>query len=372
MRVLFQARKDLLTSRGGDTVQLIATRRHLIQRGVEVDLESSATSDCSLYDVVHLFNLTRPYDTFLQLENAKRQGKPVCLSTIYWNMDDLHLTTRVPIWMLFARANMRILRYLYGFANGKARHRYLEKRMMASPEAVKACQSRVVENADMLLPNSRAELDLLHCDLPSSRQIPFSIVHNGIDSHVFSRSSEPSLDFGQVRNRGQYILCAGRLEDRKNQVRLLRAMSTSDIPVVLVGGTQSSRSYAAEVHRNAKPLDAILGEVSQKELAGLYANARVHVLPSLYDTPGLSSLEAGAMGCNLVMSEIGCQHEYFGESVEYCNPHSEEDIMLAVKRAWERPWPNTKLASFIRSNYTWEVAARQTHEAYKLLLRRDT
>jgi hypothetical protein len=83
IRVLFQARRDILSSRGGDAIQLKATRKYLIRRGVEVDFDPSPTCDCSRYDIVHLFNMTRPYETSLQLANAKRQGKLVCLSIIY-------------------------------------------------------------------------------------------------------------------------------------------------------------------------------------------------------------------------------------------------------------------------------------------------
>ncbi|MBK7308934.1 MAG: glycosyltransferase [Chitinophagaceae bacterium] len=47
------------------------------------------------------------------------------------------------------------------------------------------------------------------------------------------------------------------------------------------------------------------GRLTQTALANYYARARVHVLPSWFETCGLSSLEAAAMGCNIVITARG-------------------------------------------------------------------
>jgi hypothetical protein len=89
MRVLFQSRPNIFKERGGDTIQLEGTRKYLTKIGISVDWEYSDRIDCSAYDIIHLFNITRPEETWLQLQNAKRQRKPTFLSTIYWRMDRL-------------------------------------------------------------------------------------------------------------------------------------------------------------------------------------------------------------------------------------------------------------------------------------------
>jgi len=140
------------------------------------------------------------------------------------------------------------------------------------------------------------------------------------------------------------------------------------IPVVLVGRHGRNDKYVVAVREAMKPSDVLIGEIGHVELRSICAAARVHALPSFYDTAGLASLEAAAMGCNIVTSDIGSQREYFSDMAEYCDPYDEATIALAVEKALRRPWPNQSLQEYVIRNFTWEVAARQTLDAYKQML----
>ena len=83
MKVLFQSRKTLYSAPGGDTTQLLKTKEYLEKLGVEVDISLELEPDLTGYDLVHVFNLMRPQELYLQVRNAKRQHKKVALSTIY-------------------------------------------------------------------------------------------------------------------------------------------------------------------------------------------------------------------------------------------------------------------------------------------------
>ena len=83
MKVLFQSRKTLFSAPGGDTTQLLKTKEYLEKLGIEVDISLELEPDLREYDIIHVFNLMRPQDLFLQVRNAKRQGKKIALSTIY-------------------------------------------------------------------------------------------------------------------------------------------------------------------------------------------------------------------------------------------------------------------------------------------------
>lgn len=87
MKVLMQTRQNVFDLAGGDTTQLVKTKEALESKGIDVDLSLDLRPDVSGYDVVHLFNLTRVQETFIQSKNAKEAGKPVVLSTIYWPTD---------------------------------------------------------------------------------------------------------------------------------------------------------------------------------------------------------------------------------------------------------------------------------------------
>jgi glycosyltransferase involved in cell wall biosynthesis len=102
-------------------------------------------------------------------------------------------------------------------------------------------------------------------------------------------------------------------------------------------------------------------------LISYYRSAKVHVLPSWFETCGLSSLEAGAMGCNVVVADKGFAREYFGEHAFYCDPGNVASIYGAVHRAATSPL-QPALEKRVRNNYTWQQAALQTMKAYQKVL----
>ena len=55
-----------------------------------------------------------------------------------------------------------------------------------------------------------------------------------------------------------------------------------------------------------------LGEISHDDIYPYYSKAKVHVLPSFRESPGLSTLEAAVFGVNCVVSFHGPVAEYFG------------------------------------------------------------
>jgi glycosyltransferase involved in cell wall biosynthesis len=104
-----------------------------------------------------------------------------------------------------------------------------------------------------------------------------------------------------------------------------------------------------------------------KELFSAYAAAKVFVLPSLFETPGITALEAGMMWCNLVITKGGSTIEYFRDYALYINPLSVDDIKEKILEAYNKPRDN-KLREHILNNYTWEKAAEKTLQAYRLML----
>lgn len=97
MKVLMQIRSNAFTCSGGDTVQMQKTKDALQAMGCDVDLSLELRPDLSRYDVVHLFNITRVQETFIQIQNAVEQKKPVVLSTIYWPFDDFEKKANIGI-----------------------------------------------------------------------------------------------------------------------------------------------------------------------------------------------------------------------------------------------------------------------------------
>jgi glycosyltransferase involved in cell wall biosynthesis len=108
----------------------------------------------------------------------------------------------------------------------------------------------------------------------------------------------------------------------------------------------------------------------QADLIKFYKKAKVHILPSWFETTGLSSLEAAVSGCNVIITDRGDAKEYLGKYAFYCDPGLPHSIFEAVNAASKAP-VDPCLAETIKRNYTWKNAAEETYQVYKEVLKND-
>jgi len=105
----------------------------------------------------------------------------------------------------------------------------------------------------------------------------------------------------------------------------------------------------------------------QEALLQYYQKATGHVLPSWFETTGLSSLEAAAMSCNIVITDKGDAKEYFGKYAFYCDPSLPVSIYTAIEKAAEMP-VDPALRQKVLEQYTWQKAAEETLKGYKRMI----
>lgn len=370
MKVLMQSRNNFFTLRGGDTIQLEKTKAELEKLGVEVDFSLDFNPNLSNYDLVHLSNVTRIQETYLQVKNAKKQGKKIILSTIFWPMDEFEKQGQVGI--------RKIVNSFLGIDNQeriKALARYIkdkDSRNIATKNLWRVgytkMQNYVVNNVDYFLPNSEMEMDEF-CKSFKIKKKRYKVIPNAIDSNVakIQMESEIPSEFEKYRDA---IICVGRIEPRKNQLALVKALDQSGYKLVLVGAvSDNQKSYFEQIKEimDRNKNFYYIPRINNSKLYQLYKVCKVSTLPSWLDTPGLVSLEAAAMGCNLAISSKGSTTEYFGEYAEYCLPDDIEGIRKAIDKAYSKS-KNDDLKNKIFENYTWNIAGKKTLEAYEELL----
>ncbi|MFA5644977.1 MAG: glycosyltransferase [Candidatus Ratteibacteria bacterium] len=364
MKVLMQSRTTLFSVPGGDTVQLMQTADALRRKGVKVDISSGLEPDLQGYDIVHLFNFMRPQETWIQCRNAKKQGKKVLLSTIFGEYDEFEKKTRKGISGVLIR-NLRRSHIEYVKVAGRAAMNYeMHKGVMhLLMRGYGRLQSDLLEMVEWCLPNSYGEMKRMIRYFPRASHIPFTVVPNAVDPALFSPGLPLHPSAGMPEE--EFVLCVGRVELRKNQLNVVRAMRNLPWSLVLIGKPAPNHiHYFNQVLAEGGSRMKYKGWVDQADLPFWYQKAKVHILASWMETPGLSSLEAGAMGCNLVITEKGDTVEYFRDEAFYCLPDSVESIRKAIVQAFEAP-RQRDLQSRILTEYTWEKAAEATFSAYE-------
>jgi glycosyltransferase involved in cell wall biosynthesis len=369
MKVLLQTRaaRSVAMSPGGDVVQAHETAGALRHRGLEVDVSSELEPDLTDYDAVHLFNVVRPHETWLQATNAVNQGRKVLLSTVYCDTAEFDRAGRRALTNLATRSLSRDkLEAVKALGRAALTREFNHATRVLLRQGYTRLQLELLELADAFLPNSRSEMRRLKRDLgieiAASRIFP---VPNGIDPDYYHPAAlESNRPPAHLAKYSDCVLCVARIGGAKNQLSLVRAMRDLRLPLVLVGQTSATQfAYLRRLRREAGEDVDILGFVTDDEKRWLYQLARVHVLPSWIETTGLSSLEAAAMECAVVTTERGDTREYFGDLVDYCDPADVSTIRVAVARAYESG-PLQQLAEIVRDQYTWDRAAEATLRAY--------
>ena len=363
MRALWLTRPDLQTRPGGDTTQILETAAALEKRGVVVEMSSARRPDFAGFDIVHLFHLDRVWENVGWCRQIRSAGLPSVLSPIYWPSDDFDRNGREGLGAALTQLGGAGFYHYF-----KLLHRgvlpLLERgelrALRDAGRGYRFTRRFVLDTVDVLLPNSHAERDQLEERFELNQ--PLVVVRNAVNPETFFDDHEARrLD---VDSDPRSVLYVGRIEPRKNQRMLIRALRDSGLRLRIIGRAGDfNRSYERRCRRAAGPNVEFLGWRRPLELQRWYRSSGVHVCPGWYETPGLASLEAACCGCPIVVTSRGSTHEYFGDQAEYCDPGDARSILTAVQRALARPAPSS-LGRRIGAEFTWEAAAGETLEAY--------
>lgn len=116
----------------------------------------------------------------------------------------------------------------------------------------------------------------------------------------------------QVKFAFPRILCVGRIQKRKNQLVLVKAIEKLradgfNLALDLVGPIEEKAYFSSvQLYWTSRKLNVnYMGEVSSNTLDHLYSTSTLFAFPSLQETQGLVVLEAMAHGLPVVASNIG-------------------------------------------------------------------
>ena len=165
------------------------------------------------------------------------------------------------------------------------------------------------------------------------------VIHIGIDIERFQRNAGAGL---AVRKKydlegKKVVICAGRLSGEKNIDMLIRSMKLLDDIVLMIVGkgpmNDSLRDLTDELELNERVI--FTGFVSEDELVAHYSAADVTASASMFETQGLTTLEA--MGCGLPAACVNMRA--FSEVIKngvngYLFENSEEGCAEAIRKCF--------------------------------------
>lgn len=205
-------------------------------------------------------------------------------------------------------------------------------------------------------------------------------IPNGAKPAVMCHPSELLVDLDLTP--GRYLLFVGRLVPEKTPDLLIRAFSRVDDPnlrLAIVGGSSFTDDYVEQLRALAARDQRVCltGPLCGPQLAELYSNAGLFVLPSNLEGLPLTLLEAASYGLPIVASDIPPNLEVLesdGPGRRIFRAGNEDGLVHAIERALNDLVLERKGATLtqehVLSTYQWDAIAEQTEAVYERALAR--
>jgi Flp pilus assembly protein TadD/glycosyltransferase involved in cell wall biosynthesis len=344
MRILFQIRENAFSQRGGDTVDIERISAGLQSLGVRSEIDCNLAVNPKDFDLVFLVNFTLPQLLQQQAHKAVQAQVPFVVLALNEDIPSFH------------NQSHRAAAELMSYVRNNQPHRQFSRDYpnVWNTNPVNRFENEwVARNAAMIFATGEREAKVINANYPGLQNV--RNIELGFDPMVTGSAERFYQEFG-VKD---FILCVGRIESRKNQLMLLKAMERESHTIVLAaGGFTYQPDYDQAVRafkRDGQTL--ILGKLSQQQLSDAYAASKIHVLPSWYELPGLVSMEAASIGKNVVVTDMGTTRDYFEDHALYCDPASPESVKNATLAAWYSE-PKAATSEHIRA-FNWTRTAEQ-------------
>jgi glycosyltransferase involved in cell wall biosynthesis len=173
------------------------------------------------------------------------------------------------------------------------------------------------------------------------------------------------------------VLCVGRLGRHKGQLWLLGAYLRARpqfhrlVRLVLVGrdeGDESAIKAFIGEHGLLSEVE-VTGEISDNELAELYAEADIFTLFSQYEAFGLVFFEAMARGAPVLTHDVGANKELLGQGAivvpRYDRQAAVRELVHLVNDSVFRQEMGKEAQEYALSEFTWPAVAEKYLEVYQ-------
>lgn len=205
--------------------------------------------------------------------------------------------------------------------------------------------TKILQRASIIITGTKqgkSDISLLY-DIPPNQ---IEIIPMPTPSFVLKPIKKKNTDiFEKYQITGKYVLYPAQFWAHKNHINLIEALQilrenyNIQLSIVFVGSDKGNLSYLKEAisKRSLTNSIHILGFVPQEELIHLYQNAFALIFPTFFGPDNLPPLEAFALKCPVIASNVAGAEEQLGDAVLFIDPKNPEDIAKAVLKLNEDP-----------------------------------
>lgn len=192
---------------------------------------------------------------------------------------------------------------------------------------------------------------------------------------IYEGFSQSTVNSQQSSLETPYLLFIGRLEERKNIVRIIEAFEILkekyQIPHTLVLIGKPGFGYERIMYQVSciKHQDDVheLGYVTEEEKWEWLCNADVFLFPTLYEGFGIPVLEAQSVGVPVVTSKNSSLPEVAGEGAVHVDPLSVESIALGIWKILSDTALRDDMVEKGKANvsrFSWQQSAKETANVF--------
>lgn len=305
---------------GGGEVQIFYYKKYLSRLGYKVSYFNQWKDKLTKFDLVHFFSCIGGSEHFCKY--VKDSGLPLVISPNLW-INDINKTN-------------------YNLIEIK----------------------NILSLSDKIICNSKMEKKSLIKVFDLNKNL-FDHVYNGVDKIFFQQINE-NIFRKKYNINYPFILNVANIEKRKNQLKLVEVCNKLNKKLIIIGHVRDKNYYDLIIQADKKKILKIITNIDHNSvyLRSAYKACKYFVLPSILETPGLSSLEAGAQGKNLLITEVGSCKEYYENKVLYCNNLNLENKLEDLLR---KPAINLNVIKKVKK-FEWSKSILRLDKVYKSLI----
>jgi glycosyltransferase involved in cell wall biosynthesis len=325
-KIILVARSDALLKPGGDYNLLKYLKSEFQKEEFDVTIIFSPIFIIMDYEAVVVCNIDRPHEAFIAASIAQKAKKPFFLIPLHHPENGMKLYLRKG-----TKSIKKLLAILVFFRPKKyeeviAFFKEMIKRRIYL-KSIEYEQKFLLENATSIWCSCQSESEMIKTDL---RGIGY---HYKIFPYI-NMVNRKSM--GKSEEKNGVVICAGRIESRKNQLLVVKlAKSRKDVDFLFIGReNKNEKGYYRKFKKAIQGISNIKYEfeLSLDDFRSELSKANALISASWFEVISIIELEAVSANCEMFVTPFTYLSDYINGVPGYFYPDNFKSLYNAFKK----------------------------------------